>query len=222
MDNLEKQMIIERYNKRLSEFGYNPKTLGWGEKMRHNLRYNILLTHWDLNGKSVLDFGCGFGDMYGYANKINLKIKYHGIDINENLIAEGKKIYPDANLYIKDIFDEKNEKSEKKYDYILSSGVHNSKIRDNWGFIKKTFEFFDKYSIKGFALNFLSDKVDYQLEYTYHANPMEILDLAYTYSNRITLRNDYMPFEFTIFIDKENEFDKEQVVYPDYKKYVIE
>ena len=30
-----------------------------------------------------------------------------------------------------------------------------------------------------------------------------------------------MPFEFTIFIDKRNEFDKQTVVYPEFVKHVI-
>ena len=69
-------------------------------------------------------------------------------------------------------------------------------------------------------MNFLSDKVEYELENTYHANPAKVLDLAYNYSNKIILRNDYMPFEFTVFIDKKNEFDKNKVVYPEFLKYV--
>ena len=216
MDKQEKEIVIYKYNKRLKEFGYNPKTLGW-DKERHYLRYHILLNHWNLEEQEVLDFGCGFGDMFDYINRAGIKLNYHGVDINENLILTGKKIYPEADLSVRDIF---VDGLGKQYDYIFSSGTHNTKLNNNWNFIEKTFELCNKYSKKGFALNFMSNKVDYELEDIYHCDPASIISLAYKYSNRILFRNDYMPFEFTIFIDKQNNFDKSSVVYPEFVKFI--
>ena len=212
MDKSELESVLRRYDERLKEFGHDPRTLGW-TKGRHNLRYHILLSQWDLRQASVLDFGCGFGDMYGYSRKIGLDFHYEGIDLNPSLIEAGKKSFPDAVLQARDAF---AEGLPKKYDFILSSGVHNLKLKDNWAFIERTFQLFDENATEGFALNFLSKKVEYELADTYHADPSRILDLAYEYSNRVILRNDYMPFEFTIFIDKRKEFDKNHVVYPEF------
>lgn len=216
MDKKEKQLLMESYNERLQKFGHSSKTLGW-TKGRHELRYYILLSHWNLENKSILDFGCGFGDMYGFAKKKGLKINYFGIDINKNLILEGKKAYPDANLEVRDAFE---QGLDRNYDYILSSGAHNYKIKDNWIHIERTFELFNKHSLGGFAMNFLSNKVDYELDDTYHTDPTRLIGLAYNYSNRIVLRNDYMPFEFTVFIDKQNKFDKSVAVYPEYASFI--
>ena len=208
--------ILESYNERYKTFGYSPKTLGW-DKKTHRLRYHILLSQWDLNGKTVLDYGCGFGDMYGYAKEQGINFIYHGIDINENLINEGKKRYPDAFLEVKDIF---SDKLDKEFDYIFSSGVHNFKINDNWSYIQNTFNLYNKYSKSGFALNFISNKIDFTKEDIYYSDPAEVLKLGYKYSNRIVLRNDYMPFEFTVFVDKRKDFDKDLTVYPEFIKYV--
>lgn len=211
MDRAEQDEIKKRYNQRLDEHGYSPKTLGW-DKNRHWLRYHILLSQWDFNGASVLDFGCGFGDMYAYMKEKGVGAQYTGVDINERLIEQGLKIYPDLDLRATDIF----ETDPGQFDYALSSGVHNLKIKDNKSFIEATFEKFSQISTKGFALNFLSNKVQYELEHIYHVDPAYILDLAYKYSNKVVLRNDYMPFEFTIFVDKQNSFDKTTAVYQDY------
>jgi SAM-dependent methyltransferase len=218
MDKEDKELLIESYNDRFKKYGHSNDTLGW-TKGKHELRYHILLTQWNLENKSVLDFGCGFGDMYNYAKNLGLKIEYYGVDLNKELILEGKKDYPDANLEFRDALE---SGLSRKYDYILSSGVHNFKIKDNWSFIEKTFELYNEYSLKGFALNFLSNRVDYTLEDTYHSDPVKIVELAYKYSNKIVLRNDYMPFEFTLFVDKQKEFDKDSVVYPEFSKYVTE
>ena len=216
MKESEKQLIIDRYRKRLAEFGYDPRTLGW-TKGRHNLRFHVLLSHWDLDHAEILDFGCGFGDMYAYCRQHFKTVEYEGIDLNPDLIAEGKKHHPQAKLNSKDPF---ASGLDKKYDYIFSSGVHNFKISDNWHYIQDTFELFNAFSKKGFALNFLSNKVEYELSDTFHSDPAMVLDLCYKYSNRIVLRNDYMPFEFTVFVDKQSDFDQEYGVYPEFSGYI--
>ena len=216
MDKAEEKIVLDRYNKRLAEFGYSPKTVGWF-KSRHKLRYHILLSHWELEGKEILDFGCGFGDMYGYIKDHNIKVSYSGLDINDKLIAEGKKIYPEANLFVKSPL---LEGLDKKHDYIFSSGLHNLRLKDNWDFIKKTFDTFNRYSRLGFAANFISDNVDYSESDLFHANPSMVLDLAYKYSRRVVLRNDYMPFEFTVFIDKNESFGEEKVVYKGFEHLI--
>ena len=216
MNKNEKDNIIKRYNARFQRYGYSPKTLGW-DKKRHNLRFHILTSQWNLSGCSILDFGCGFGDMFGYLIKRGIDCKYYGVDINKSLIEQGKKVYPGANLETVDLF---NNHNDLTFDYIFSSGVHNLHLGNNIDFIKDSFNLFNLVSTKGFAINFLSNKVEYELDDTYHANPSKILEIAYHYSNRIVLRNDYMPFEFTVFVDKRNTFDKSHSVYQDFLKHL--
>ena len=47
-----------------------------------------------------------------------------------------------------------------------------------------------------------------------------MLELGYRYSNRVMLRNDYMPFEFTVYVDLRRDFDKAHVVYPEFLSFV--
>ena len=219
MDHKEIQDAISRYNKRLTEFGVSEQALGWGSKGRAKLRYEILLSQWDFNNSSVLDFGCGFGDMLAYIRSKGIEdVDYTGVDINPNFIAVAQDNYKDtATFHLKNLLE---EETPEQHDFVLSSGVFNHSLSDNMGFIKKSFEQFNKISRKGFAMNFLSSKVAFQYDYTYHANPAEILDLAYQYSNNVVLRNDYMPFEFTIFVNKSAETDAQYTVYKDFVKYV--
>lgn len=216
MNESSKKFTIDHYENQFKQYGYSPKTLGW-KNGRHKLRYYILLSQWKFEKNSLLDFGCGFGDMYDFCTKNGYQLDYNGVDLSAQLIETGKKIYPEANLWVGDAL---KDGLPKRYDFIVSSGVHNLKIDDNWGFIQATFQLLDKYSTLGFALNFLSNKVEYTLEHAYHSDPAQILDLAYQYSSRVVLRNDYMPFEFTIFVDKRKDFDRSFAVYPEYLEYV--
>lgn len=210
----EIKAAIERYNSRYDKHGHSEQALGWGEKGRAQLRYEILASRWDLTSASVLDFGCGFGDFRAYLKETRaFKGNYIGFDINPRFIKKAKELHPDADWYCKDLL---NAHCDKKVDYTMSSGVFNHELEDNWGFIETAFARFAEISSRGFAVNFLSDQVDFQHSYTYHANPMEILELAYGYSRNVVLRNDYMPFEFTVFVDLSTAVNNQYTVFEDY------
>ena len=210
---------IERYNKRLEKYGISEQALGWGEKGRAKLRYNILLSQWNFDGTSVLDAGCGFGDLFDYMQQQGFRnFNYQGLDINNAFIEIAKKKHPaPATFMVKNFLD---EELKMPVDFVLSSGIFNFKLDDNMDFINASFGKFNSLSKRGFAANFLSDKGTFKSEEMYYADPSEILDLAYQYSNNIVVRNDYMPFEFTVFVNKFSEVDGKITVYKEYAKYV--
>src|SRR5512142_770249 len=94
----EVRMILERYDRRLAELGPVPEALGW-TRNRHVLRYQVLLEPWHLDRERLLDFGCGFGDMYAYCRTHLPNVQYEGIDLNPSLVNAGRERYPGANLH---------------------------------------------------------------------------------------------------------------------------
>ena len=58
----EKLATIERYNKRLKKYGYDSRTLGWF-KGRQPIRSEVVSEIGELDNCSILDVGCGFGDL---------------------------------------------------------------------------------------------------------------------------------------------------------------
>jgi SAM-dependent methyltransferase len=213
----ETAAALERYDRRLAEYGVTEKALGWGDKGRSRIRFEVLISHWMLPGSSVLDVGCGFGDLLGYMRWKNVEpASYLGVDINPNLIAIARERYPSGRFLVADIED---AGFNERHDFVLSSGVFNHRMDDNAAFIGSMLERFDALSTEGFAMNFLSNRVQFELENTYHADPCGILDLAYRYSNNVVLRNDYMPFEFTVFVNKRSQIDAALTVYEEFVKY---
>jgi SAM-dependent methyltransferase len=197
----EKLSTIARYNARLDQFGHDPRALGW-PKRQHLLRYDVLLSYWTLSGADLLDLGCGFGDMYGYCRDSGrVDVRYHGIDINPRLIEEGSKRYPEADLVVRDVT---TLGLPRTYDVIVCSGLYNFRLQDNWNFIT----------------NFLTNRVDFYDNTLHYADPCAVLDLCYKYSRRVVLRQDYMPFEFTVFVDLRDTFDKRYTVFPEYLRFI--
>lgn len=207
MKQKDKLAVISRYNERLTKYGYDPRTLGWF-KARQPVRFRVLSEIGDLDNCSILDVGCGFGDLYGFLVNIGLNAKYTGYDINPNLIKIAKEKHPSVCFEVKDIL---TDEINQKFDYVLSSGVFNFKLSDNKSFIQNMFKKMFEISTKGVAVDFMSSYVDFENEDAYYANPEEIFSYCKTLSRRVTLRHDYMPFEFAVYIYKDNRINKRNV-----------
>ena len=77
-----------RYAARFREFGYDPRTLGW-HKGRQRVRFAAALEAVGTQFDSLLDVGCGFGDLFGYLRERGWQGNYLGLDICPELLDEG-------------------------------------------------------------------------------------------------------------------------------------
>lgn len=209
--------LTDTYAKQYDEFGYSPKALGW-DKGKQDVRFDVLTSQYDFENKHVLDIGCGFGDLNKTLALKADNYSYTGVDLVTVFIEEAKKQNTAENInFINGNILE--IEGSLKFDYAILSGIFNLKIDGD-----RNYEFIEQVIVKalslckdGLAFDFLSDKVDYQLEHTFHASPEKILGIAYKYSRNIVLRNDYMPFEFSLFIFKDDSFQREDTLFSSYK-----
>jgi trans-aconitate methyltransferase len=206
MNDEDKRKLIESYNKSLETYGYDPRSLQ--VKDRQELRYRILSEIGNLSDCSILDVGCGFGDFGEFLVKRGMKVRYTGFDINPNLVRVGRQAHPNARLEVRDI---ETDKMDERFDWVFESGIFNNKISDNEAWVKnmlrKMFELCDK----GVAANFMSSYVDFKMDYSHHASPEEIFSYCKTLSRRVLLRHDYMPFEFAVYVYKDDRISEDNV-----------
>jgi Methylase involved in ubiquinone/menaquinone biosynthesis len=217
MDLDEKAANRQRYESRYAEYGYDPRTLGW-TKGRERLRYEMLLAGWPQETSSVLDVGCGFGDMHAYCRASGRAAwRYTGVDIVPALIEEGRQRHPDADLRVQDM---DVEGLPAGYDIVVASGVFSHRLKDNLGFIARAFEAFAGAAQIGFAANFMSPTADIRYDHLFYAEPGAIFDLARRHSRRVVIRHDYMPFEYTVQVHLNDAFDPDTVVFGAYNHLV--
>ncbi len=200
-----------RYSERLKQFGYDPRTLGWS-KNKEYIRYRILSEIGRFEDCSVLDVGCGFGDFLKYLKQHGINVRYSGVDLNPDLIAVARDKHPDGTFYVGDFED---EAFEKEYDWIVTSGIFNFKLEDNYEFIASVLGRMFQKSLKGFAADFLSSSADLQDPHLFYAEPEKIFSICKKFSRRIILRADYMPFENCIYCYKNDAFN-ERTVFSEY------
>lgn len=218
----DRQDTIERYSSRYQKFGYSPKSLGW-DKGKQDVRFNVLTSQYDFTGKTVLDIGCGFGDLNkSLYEKYADNYSYLGIDLVPDLINEARGHYTRGDIDFK-TGDFLAVELKANFDFVVASGIFNHCLSEanNYELIEATMAKALSVARDGLAFDFLSDKVDYQLEHTFHSSPERILAMAYKYSRNVILRNDYMPFEFAVFIFKDDSFSSEDTLFNRYKAQLI-
>ncbi|MDU1892271.1 MAG: class I SAM-dependent methyltransferase [Dysgonomonas sp.] len=212
----DRDNLVKIYTEKYNEHGYSPKALGW-DKGKQNVRFEILTSQINLENKSILDIGCGFGDLNKYLSTKLTNYTYYGVDMVETSINEATSRHPhNAKFKCGDFLQE----DLGEFDYAVASGIFNLKLEneDSYSFIENTMKKAMSICRVGIAFDFLSDKVDYPLEHTFHASPEKLLSMAYKYTRNIVLRNDYMPFEFTLFMFKDDSFEKADTIFNSYKK----
>jgi len=201
--NIDKNIIIEEYTKAFLEYGPCPRGITWGSEASQIIRFDVMKGIGSLDGASILDFGCGMGDFYGYLEKYTKAdlSKYVGIDINNILLQEARKRYPNANFLIRDIL--KNPFSENSFDFVLSSGAF-AILTPNWNdFTFMNLDNLFSFCKKGMGINFLTSFSDSNTG-SHYVNPCFMLEESCRrYSKKIVIRHDYKDNDFTIFVYKE-------------------
>ena len=201
----DKDRIIDRYNKRIEQFGNTIQALASGNEERRQMRFQVLFECGIQEGNRILDLGCGFGDFYQF-----LKTKlgegnfgYTGIDINSKIIEGAKEKFPSVDFRTCDILeDELNE----QFDYVVSTSSFNLKLNelDNYTFIKNIFTTCYNAATKGVAIDLLSDYVDFKsIEEAFYYKPERVFSEAKTITKCVMLRHDYPLFEFCIYLYKD-------------------
>ena len=102
-----------------ADMGDRAGIVAWEAEESQEKNFN-LVSKYIKNGDSVLDFGCGIGDLLSHLKKNNIMITdYMGVDINEKFINLAKKSYPENNFQliqkVKDI--------KGKWDDVCAIGV---------------------------------------------------------------------------------------------------
>ena len=215
-------MIKKRYAERYSVHGYSGESLGWN-KDKQDMRFHAITSSLEIKGSSVLDIGCGFGDILKYFGNLyhDLGISsYYGVDLTGEFIQKAQEIYKNDPRILFEEGNFLNISIERKYDYVISAGMFN---HDNYGM--NMYAFIEEVMKKAFNLcnnaivmDFLSHYVNYKNKDNFYSKPEKILEIAYKLSRNIILKNDYFPFEFCVIVFKDDTYDSQNTYFKTFQK----
>jgi SAM-dependent methyltransferase len=184
----------------LGKYGDGFESAQWSSRETQERRFEILTQIADLNGASILDFGCGSGHLASYLNSKNMKFSYTGVDVVEEFFNIARVKNPSSRFGLLEEFE------HEKFDYIFISGVFNNKRKGNRKFYQETLKMVYGMCSKGIAFNMMSTYVDYQDAGLFYESP----ERAFRFVKEeltpfVQLRHDYevkrgvVPFEFAIY-----------------------
>ncbi len=198
LTDIEKKRITQLYETRYEQHGRSHKAVGWGSFEDQVLRFEILCRDLDLNGKSILDVGCGLGDLVPYLEaRYGENFKYTGVDIAPSFVAAAQAEYSRSNTRF--LCHEISTLDEaEQYDVTLISGALSYRIEDNLNYTRTVLEKLFKMTREVLSVNFLSSYVDYQADKNFHYSPEDMFQFAKSLTRWVTLYHDYPLWEFTL------------------------
>lgn len=196
--------IVEHYTQLYHRFGYHPASIGW-PKGRQHIRFQVMSEIGNLNNSKILDVGCGFGHFIAYLRSKKIRVKYTGVDINPLFIKIAKEKNPGKTFQVRDI---EKRKFREKFDWVFAIGTTN--MAGSHEYIANLLKEMFRISKKGIAMDFMSTYVDFRRHASFHASPELVFTIAKKISRRVVLRHDYLPFEFCVYIYKNNQLRQEQ------------
>jgi SAM-dependent methyltransferase len=165
-----------------------PIICGWSGTESQEARFSALLRILKYNGGSIIDYGCGTGDLYAFILRNYGQVQYTGMDSNESMLKIAKETHNAK--FIKCRFDEIDFKHAE---YVVASGIFQFHDFSNPTYYKElVLELFSKCRI-GLAVNFLSasrmesEKSDIELYLT----PFQVVQLAESMSPMWAIDHSY-------------------------------
>ena len=190
---------VRWYEENVRRFGYGYRSLGFGQRESQRKRFEAVLRHAPLNDKSVLDAGCGFGDLLPYLRSRGINPRYSGIDICPPMIARCHRRFPASarRFVVADVLD---YRPQERYDHVVASGLFGLNVPGAKERIRPTLERLFGWCRNGLVVNFLSRRTRKPARARLYVEPGDMLEYALELTPAVRLDHSYLPNDFTLHL----------------------
>jgi len=203
MTKIEKRFeeISAFFDKRVRAHGYSPLGCDYGSWETQKDRFNVMAAAAPLEGKSILDVGCGFGDFYEYLGTSLKNFDYLGIDLSKEMLETARERHPsgtfrEVNLLSEDI---------EPRDIVIANGIFYLLGDDGWAHMQTIVERLFALAGEAVAFSSLSTRADRINEGEFYADPEQVLSFCLTLTPWVVLRHDYHPGDFSVYLYRDKQ-----------------
>jgi 2-polyprenyl-3-methyl-5-hydroxy-6-metoxy-1,4-benzoquinol methylase len=201
----DKDYLLKIYHQSLATYGDTPEAVQWSNASQR-YRFKVLTEIAPLEGATLLDYGCGKGDLYQYLVESGFRGTYTGFDINRELLDVARTKYPGVRFEQCDI---EETSVNETFEYVLISGIFNNRISDNDGFIRSVLKRCFNLAKCGLAFNAISTYASRRDQEMYYSSPEAMFQFCMTeLSPWVTLRHDNVPYNFAIYVYRKAEWQR--------------
>lgn len=198
-------IIKSYYEPNLKEDLPDYKILGWESREAQFQRFQILTDHIKTEKHTVLDVGCGLGNLLEHLKEIKETPDYTGVDILEHMIDKAREKYPYADFRHMDIFTEEHFQ-EGSFNTVYSSGIFNINMGNNHDFLIGAIKLFLKLAKENVVFNLLHYHSPDKDKTYYYFHPDEVVKMIENLKDNsiksIKIVEHYLKNDFTIILEK--------------------
>lgn len=192
-----KEKIKNHYYPRLEKFRETHKILDWESREAQFARFEVLTRHVSLDGKSVLDAGCGCGDLFSMLKEKGIKVSYTGVDILPAMIEKAQSLHDEGQFLCGDLFGEEPVCTEK-FDVVFTSGIFNLNLGNNAAFFDAALPVLHKLAGETLVINLLDEASPDRDEKYFYFNPEDAKAKMESFGRQVTIVKDYLLNDFTL------------------------
>jgi SAM-dependent methyltransferase len=184
--------IRKHYVSRITPGRPNHDVLDWAGPDTQTARFEILARYVNLTGRSLLDVGCGLGDLVDFLRRKKIPVQYTGVDVVEEMLVRARREHPRERFLRADLFTNSAGGDPLKgetFDVVFCSGALNLNLGNNLEFLPRALR---RLLIP--AREALADPV-----YFYY-RPDDVLAVLQPLvgESRVQMIDGYLPNDFTI------------------------
>ena len=142
--------LLDFYRKILAGDHDDAAKVGWENLLSQRLRFEALVAGLDLTpGATLLDVGCGLGDLWAWLKATGREVDYLGIDLSPEMVEAARLRHPDARFEVADVLTHQGQ-----YDFVISVGslgVAFGTPEESWALVEAIFAL----CLQGAAFNLL-------------------------------------------------------------------
>jgi SAM-dependent methyltransferase len=197
------------YTQRIRERGDGAEGMDWRDRSSQYLRFERLMLHLGFaRGVSLLDVGCGSGELLAFCRQVGCEPEYLGIDVSPDMVAACNCRFGADSASGQSLAE--LARQAQRFDYVVASGTFNvcqQTPQGEWRryFYDSVIEMFELARC-AVAFNVMSSAVDFRYGHLYYADVGEMAELAgLCGTRRFLIDHSYPLFEMTVTLFKDEE-----------------
>jgi SAM-dependent methyltransferase len=175
--------------------------VGWRDRLQQSTYFAALVEIGVRDDSSVLDVGCGHGDLYAFLNARGFRGPYTGVDLSPELIASARERFPAAHFVLGDVL----ESALDAHDYVMASGLFDYRTSDSPVRLRATLRRMFALARLGLAWNMFAVAPPGRPD-LYHEPVGDLLAFCDELTPFFSLRRDYDPSHLTVCLYQRNFF----------------
>jgi SAM-dependent methyltransferase len=192
---------VRWYADKVRRYGFDHRGLGFRTRSSQERRFDALCALGELDGRTVLDVGCGFGDFLAFLERRGIRPVYTGLDVCAPMIERCRERFAerDARFVVADVL---AYEPGRQYDYVVASGIFGLEAPGARERIRPTVERMFAWCRLGMGVNFLSARSPVLADRRVYVDPCDALAMGFELTPAARLDHNYLPNDFTLQLFK--------------------